>query len=141
MRRIFLIFMIALLPLRSWAGDIMAMDMTVQHLAAINIEANSAHDKRAGSSFDAPSTANPGTDCPGHTAMGTSPQSSAADPADTPADGHCSTCGVCQICHTVALANTSVGLASTFTAPTLLPLGSTRFTSALAAPSLKPPIS
>ena len=141
MHRIVLIIMIALLPLRSWAGDVMAMDMTVQHLVAINIEAGRTDATMAGNAFDSHSAANPGVDCPGHGATGSSLLPGAVDPSDTPANGHCSTCGICQICHVVALANTAAGLAPAIIATPLLPFGSTRFTSAPSALGLKPPIS
>jgi hypothetical protein len=141
MRRIFLILMIALLPLRSWAGDIMAMEMTMQHVIAINFIAISPDNTGASGLFYAHKAASTGAECPGHTAMGFAPAPAAADPAYTPSDGHCSTCGVCQICHTVALAQATVWLAPAFIAPTLVPIGGTRFTSALPALGLKPPIS
>ena len=63
------------------------------------------------------------------------------DAADNTASGHCNTCGVCQICHTVALAGTPVFNPPQAVSVLPLPLRSTHFASALPAPSLKPPIS
>lgn len=140
MRHIFVILMIAMLPLRSWAGDLMAMDMTTQHINAISFIASSAYDTRTRGTFDTNQTTDPGFECPGHVPTASVPIS-VVNAADTPADGHCSTCGVCQICHVVALAQTTVWLAPTFIPPALAPIGGTRFTSALPALGLKPPIS
>lgn len=140
MRHIFVILMIALLPLRSWAGDLMAVDMATQHINAISFIANSAYEVGTTGTFDKNQAADPGSECPGHVATASSPIS-VVNAADTTADGHCSTCGVCQICHVVALAPTTVRLAPTFISSTVAPFGGTRFTSALSALGLKPPIS
>ena len=140
MRHLFVILMIALLPLRSWAGDLMAIDMATQHVNAIIFIANNTHDTGTRGTFDTNQAANPGSECSGHVATA-SGAISVVNAADTPADGHCSTCGVCQICHVVALAQTTVWLAPTFIPPALAPIGGTRFTSALPALGLKPPIS
>ena len=141
MRRFFLFLMIALLPLRSWAGDIMAVDMTMQHLVAINYIANNAYATRASDTLDTNQATDPSSECPGHAAMVPGIVPGAVNTTNTPTDDHCSTCGVCQICHTVALAQVTVGLASAFIAASLVPLVGTRFTSALPALGLKPPIS
>jgi hypothetical protein len=144
MRHFFLILMIALLPLRSWAGDIMAMEMASQHLNAITLIAETTDDTWVNGHFGSQTsaeTARSTADCPGHVAMAPQESPGAVDAVDSAPNGHCSTCGVCQICHTVALASATLWLAQSFATSSLLPFGSSRFTSALPALGLKPPIS
>ena len=89
-------------------------------------------------------------ECPGHSAMlpakaavsrGTEALPEGASTADEPPPGNCSTCGVCQICHSVALANW-LNVSSPVLIAHSLPLpDSTPFASAFAALCQKPPIS
>ena len=123
MRRILIILMIALLPLRSWAGDLMAVSMSTEALtvatASIAVHQASADAK----------------DCAGHSG----PQSLTSD-AIALDDGHCETCVACQICHSVAFVNViSVphGALEGTVEETLL---SSRFASATLADCVKPPI-
>lgn len=135
MHRLFLFILIALLPLRGWVGDVMAMEMASQQLNTILSVATHAQPTGATGQFGSQNAAATHSECPGHPAM------ASGDASDNTASGHCNTCGVCQICHTVALAGTAAfnPPQAVFVLP--LPLGSTRFASALPAPSLKPPIS
>lgn len=123
MRILFLALMIALLPLRGWVGDAMALErvtpsQTTHHAAA-------------------PATALP--DCheahPDHAGMaGTASEDAGQASAD------CDTCTACQICHSVAL--TAV-LPPTLTPdlPTLAPRSSLpQYASAERAAGFKPPI-
>ena len=148
MRRLFLITMIALLPLRGWVGDAMAMEMAidmpvqmamaVQKTSPLNTiisVADQAHPTRATGHFGSENAAATHAECPGHSAM------ASGDATDNAASGHCNTCGACQICHTVALAGTVLFNPPQAISVLPLPLGSTRFASALPALSLKPPIS
>ena len=150
MRRLFLFIMIALLPLRGWMGDVMAVEMASQGMNATKSVATYAHSTGATGQFDGKNAALTQAECPGHAAMAVG---LAADPvdalapgdaagaADDAANGHCNTCGVCQICHTVALAN-AVALSPPDFTPHPLPfMGSIRFASALTALGQKPPIS
>jgi hypothetical protein len=150
MRRVFLILMIALLPLRGWMGDAMAMAMTapiapgamvhvsLQNPVATSSIANYVDLTGAIAQFDIQVAAPAHPDCPGH-----STQASAAADSNAATDlADCKTCGLCQICHTVALPGNLFGAAPFhINPPAPLPLGSARFASALPAPSLKPPIS
>lgn len=133
MRRMFLvILLIALTPLRSWAGDAMAVRMAGSGPVELAMQAAPEHD-----------------DCPGHhdTAASASAQTlpdpgatAKADDLDTAQD-HCGTCASCQACCTVALvAVPPVALASVphYSLP---PAGVTAFTSAEVALGQKPPIS
>ena len=127
MRRFFLIFMIALLPLRGWAGEVMAMDMLAQHAPAIQKVAAHAHQASTSSTFDMEMQA----DC--HEASEV-----------TPSDGgtsHCGTCPLCQMCHTVAAPAPFEALPTSWLPHAQPTTGPTRFASAPAAFALKPPIS
>ena len=135
MHRLFLIIMIVLLPLRGWVGDVMAMDMASQHLNTVISVASHTQPKRATGQFVSENAAATHAECPGH------PATASGDAADNTASGHCNTCGVCQICHTVALAGTAIFNPPQAVSVLPLPLRSTRFASALPAPCLKPPIS
>ena len=119
MRRLFLILMIALLPLRAWAGDVMAVGMMTVNLAT--------HVPCAGHDASEPG------------ALERSPDST--EVADVSPSAHCETCVACQICHSVALANPAILQAPAVTSPVQPASLSTRFASALLAISLKPPIS
>ena len=158
MRHWFLIFLIALLPLRGWAAGGMATQMAVQHGAVMlmeqpliateniaNYQASTGtsgtfyHKNAADDALQAP------PDCPGHASHGAALNPVAGEQATplepTPPLADCgSACGVCQICHSVALTvslpQTLVGGSSPAVSSAYLP----RFTSADRALSLKPPI-
>ncbi len=113
MRRLFLILMIAVLPLRAWAGDTMAVGMMTANVAA--------H-----------------VPCAGHDAV----ESASSQPAsDVNSNAHCETCVVCQICHSVALTGLARVQLPPITSPSQPAIRGARFASALLAISLKPPIS
>ena len=154
MRVLLIIFMVALLPLRGWAGEVMATEMassqiTHQHEQlddAIELVAGHAHKqgvsatfkgKKAAfevqkSPFEAKGTQSAAMhDCEGH---------AKADEA-SPADRHCDSCAACQACHTVALATAEPSLNLTFSSRTLPRPASAHFASATAALGQKPPIS
>lgn len=85
MRLLFVILLIALMPLRSWAGDAMAIRMAggmVPSGHTQGIEAASAHD-----------------DCPGGHHNAAPMQTTAANEVQD----HCANCASCQACFTVAL--------------------------------------
>jgi hypothetical protein len=118
MRVLFLALMIALLPLRGWVGDAMAMDMAAAALEPAGMA----------------------SDCPGHadrqagTERGT-------DHAESHAGTDCSHCTACQICHSVALTPMALPLAAA-ALPAVAPTSSTRQpASAERTPGFKPPIS
>ena len=131
MRRVFLILMIALLPVRGWAADMMGVVMAAQELSAVHSVADSGSEARAGNPSGAEPAFNMSADCP----MGA---------IQTPDDGASDThqgCATCQLCMALFTANTPVPII-TITLPQA-PQGraSTRFTSAERAPGFKPPIS
>lgn len=141
MRFFVIAFMIALLPVRGWLGDAMAADMLRATLAQNEIAteniADSAYSSRAGSHFSSENSTSQmpagHADCAGH---------EPADNADdTGMDAHCSTCTVCQTCHTVALSPVMASL-SAAPHPHALPASlQPRYASAERALFIKPPIS
>ena len=162
MRHLMLAFMILLLPLRGWAGDMMATGMAAGQLTGLHAEqrhpariatetgATNAHGTGAPAQFHAKKA--------DHHASGglqaVAKASSTHDCADMQAaapDGHhgvessspmdCGVCPSCQACHTVALTLKSEKTASVFN-PLAQPQAAVQtFASADAALSQKPPIS
>ena len=135
MRRLFLIVLIALLPLRGWAGAVMSVEMALQSRVA-------AHHTVSVTGLEsalAPGAAVKKSDC--HEQMAISGDSGTSDSRDTPPSSQCSTCVACQICHTVALTGMPpIAIAPpAFSSPQ--PVGGIRFASATLAAYLKPPIS
>ena len=144
MRQLLLILMIALLPMRGWVGDVMAMEMSAQKLVAITLVANNAHPTRATGQFNGENMPAAQGECAehaGNAAIHSTSVADAASSADDATSGHCNTCAVCEICHSVALHNAMASNPPDFIPHTLPSIGSTRFASALSALGQKPPIS
>jgi hypothetical protein len=117
-RLILTLLLIVLLPLRSWAGDAMAIQMAAQPATVIQSEAHAI-----------PLASADTVDCAGHT--------------DTAVESapHCSTCASCQVCFNLAIVPPVVQLHTEtlrFSAPTPVRV---RFASADIALGQKPPIS
>jgi hypothetical protein len=138
MRRLILAVMIILLPLRGWMGDAMAVEAVTGTPIAIQSIAVDAHPTSGITYFGADSghqglRAGPGQ-CPDHASA-----PAGGDDGDTSAHGLA--CTLCQVCHTVAMNADATPLA-TLPLPALAPEAPFhRFTSALPARGLKPPIS
>lgn len=124
-RILFLALLIALLPLRGWVGDAMAMERTAAALAqtaehSLMVDMADHH-----------------ADCHGHAAT-VNAHAEAAPPSMA---DDCGSCTACQICHTLALTPVSLTsvpsphLAGHPDAPVIT------FSSAERAPGFKPPIS
>lgn len=132
MRRLFLIFLIALLPLRGWAAALMSVDMPLQSSpAAYQV----VHGADRGVDLGSDRVGQVKTDCPDHTGM-----LATSDVKDTGVNSHCSTCVACQICHSVALTGVPKIEFAPATAASPKPPGGSRFASALLASRVKPPI-
>jgi len=140
MRHLFLIFMIALLPLRGWVSDAMATGMLAsqvqQHLQnATKKVATHGHEAGTKAHQDTETevavAAPTAADCPGH--------ASGAQAHAT--DAHCDSCSACQACHTVALSPAAAGVTTVCDLRTLPPAAVAQFASAEAALRQKPPIS
>ncbi len=127
MRRTLLLLMIALLPLRAWAGDVMAL--TVSLSAAAAVVQTGVPPCHGDSASHTPSPSVEATDVALHTVQ-----------TDSHSDHTNAGCTSCDICHVSALGG-PVACSSPpsplmgFSAPT-----STRFTSAVLPGQQKPPI-
>ena len=140
MRHLFLIFMIALLPLRGWVSDAMATGMLASQVQqhqynATKIAAPHAHEAGVQVHQDTETVvanaAKTAADCSGHASGG----------AGHAADTHCDSCSVCQACHTVALSPAAVAVTAVFNLRTLPRAVVAQFASAETALRQKPPIS
>lgn len=149
MHRWLLILMIALLPLRGWVGDVMAVEMASKSFTATENIANYSIPKMANDGFNDKNTVGTHAECPGHADMpnglsasstGTAVLAATAENGNEPASGHCNTCSTCQICHTVALTSHMALNPPGFTPHALPATGSIRFASAFTALGQKPPI-
>ena len=125
MRYFVFVLMIILLPLRGWAGDVMATHMAISTIA---IEKGAV--KAPAAEVATPSAA---PDC--HQELAN--QSSTAD---TPSADPCSTCAACQACHTVALLLPRPNVAIGCAAPHMQSVTAAIFSSADVALGHKPPI-
>ena len=137
MRRLVLALMIVLLPLRGWAGDVMAVEMASMAIATKS-EAVRAPEIGVTAAFDQQNRALGTTqtlpDC--HVQLAGHPELSKSANND-----HCGTCQACQACHTVALSPSSLDVTVSFASPQLRPARAAAFTSASAVLGQKPPIS
>ncbi|SDZ06944.1 hypothetical protein SAMN05518669_120106 [Variovorax sp. YR634] len=138
MRTLLLALMIALLPIRGWLGDAMAVEMVRHSLpaaeAAVSMataatEAHCHEAMDAGSSMDMQ--------------MGMADHAGSHDNSSNDGTGHqgCGTCTACQVCHTLALGGMPL-VDIVHSAPQAPPAAhAARFASAEPAQGLKPPIS
>ena len=145
MRRLLLILMIALLPVRGWASDVMSVAHAAQQLNTTELVATHELQTRATATFNAyfevKSVSSMPWDCP----MAAPDVDRAAQDRignwPMPPKSLCHGCGTCQLCMALA---TSMSLpvfdASTATYPVPLPRNS-GFSSATLPPGFKPPIS
>lgn len=133
MRVLLLALMIALLPLRGWVGDAMAMDMMSEALHtpshAIKSVATDTHPARHSGHFEAHHA-----DCAEHAAP--APTSDAAGSHD----GNCASHAACQLCHSVALATPPLTLAPAALPLAAPPLALAGFANAELPRGFKPPI-
>jgi hypothetical protein len=137
MRHLVLALMIVLLPLRGWAGDVMATEMASASFA-IDKVATSAHETGARGLFDHQNWTTEAEktvpDC--HEQLATQTETNNAATTD-----HCGTCQACQVCHTVGLSPSPLSLTASFSPRQLRPTRAAEFTSAATALGQKPPIS
>ena len=137
MRTLLLALMIALLPIRGWLGDAMAVEMVRHSLPAASLVAEEASPASVAADAHCHETmeaADSGMDAMAHHDDGSSTNHG------TDHQG-CGTCTVCQVCHTVALGGTPL-IDIVHGAPQAPPAARTaRFASAEPVLGLKPPIS
>jgi len=143
MRLLLLALMIALLPLRGWVGDAMAMELMAATLQstedATDLIAHHPNKTRANTEFDAQPEELHHAECPGHAAMTGTPADSQHH-ADGANGSDCATCAACQICHTIALTPMTLHIASAALPARLPQASSHHFSSAERATGFKPPI-
>ncbi|MDB5885546.1 MAG: hypothetical protein JWR74_1717 [Polaromonas sp.] len=142
MRHLFIVLLIALLPLRGWVSDAMAADMLVsqvqaQQRAVGEAMAEHAHETgmkaHHGLEIAAQQLAGASANCADH------PPGSGPDSHDGAA--HCDSCSACQACHTVALSPAPVAVARVFNLGAVPRTAVAAFSSAEPALGQKPPIS
>ena len=140
MRTLLLALMIALLPIRGWLGDAMAVEMVRHALPASSMAAQEAFPASPALAaadahcHEAMEAADSGMETMAHHDEGSS--------SDHGTDHQgCGTCTVCQVCHTVALGGTPL-VDIVHGAPQAPPAAhAARFASAEPVLGLKPPIS
>ena len=150
--RVFLFaLMIALLPLRGFAGDVMATEMAIQ-LAAQHSQQNEVRDHHADATKNVATHADH-SGASGH--LDSHHETAAAQNAATTANacaGHVAaeqchssdnhgSCQACQACHTVALSLAFNPVQPVFASSMLPHLAAAQFASAETALGQKPPIS
>jgi hypothetical protein len=145
MRTLLLALMIALLPIRGWLGDAMALEMARHSMpaasASVATSATQAHCHEAMDAMDAMDRMD--TDSGMQMAMDMPDSHAAHADHDNGGADHqgCGTCTACQVCHTVALGGIPV-IDTVHGAPQAAPAAhASRFASAEPAQGLKPPIS
>ena len=104
MRRLLLLLMIVIAPLRSMAGDLMALEMATQQFAAVADGRGAAVSEAGDRQYAGGSLPGPHSDCMEQSIV----RASDAGPADQQPDGstasHCQTCSRCQVCSSAAFA-------------------------------------
>lgn len=142
MRHLLLALMIALLPLRGWVGDVMAMELmatTLHHTwSAIDSVAPQEDPTREEAGFHARHGTMTHAECPGHVTMA-EPDTQAGSQHHANATD-CSMCAACQICHAIALTPGTWLIEATFLPASQPQASAHRFASAEHAPGFKPPI-
>lgn len=140
MRLLLLALMIALLPLRSWVGDAMAMQMPAGHCLSVKNIAESSASMAAECCLPTISEETD-TGCP--KPVGAAEAVGAHGPASqAPAShGHCSNSSACLIYHVVGVVTALPLHASATPSHLVWPADGVPFASISLAPSLKPPIS
>lgn len=139
MRTLFFALMIALLPVRGWLGDAMAIEMVRHSMPAAEAVAGAAQAATEAHCHEAGDMAMSAMDGASHEdhAMADGHR----DDSDHASHQGCGTCTACQVCHSVALGGTELpGIAHD--APQAAPAApAARFASTEPFLGLKPPIS
>ena len=141
MRHLLIALMIALLPVRGWMGNAMAIDMAAgMAMQQVSMAQSSTEGATpvSGSSAASQATAAMPEDCP-MTAQNQNGKSVEGEPAgDTASLCNCDSCELCLALATFTLPTLAI---AAFTAHAEPPSHGTRFSSAERVFSLKPPIS
>ena len=142
MRRLLLILMIALLPVRAWASDVMTVASAAQALNATENVATYALSTRATAHFNSEIgttlTAGMPFDCPLLAQVVRNP---AQDKGGNPFKPLCHGCNTCQLCMALVTGYPMVQVSAARLPQAVQHLAAISFTSAERAPGFKPPIS
>lgn len=128
MRVLLFALMIALLPLRVWVGDAMAMEQLASALGNMHATASAPQEQRHEAQ-------------PCHEHAGEAHADPAGADDSSLAAGDCASCTVCQICHSVALTSALPWVAAAALPTTAPHTHAILHASAERAPGFKPPIS
>ena len=154
MRRLLLILMIALLPVRGWASDVMTVAHAAQQLNTTKLVATHSLQTRATATFDGYFEAKPASimpwDCPwrADNAAENVEESAAGNTGKAAQDGSgrlfkplCHGCGTCQLCMALVTGYPMTLVTATYLPQAVVQSATISFTSAERAPGFKPPIS
>ena len=137
MRHLLVALMIALLPVRGWMGNAMAIDMAMQQVSMAQSSTEGAMPV-SGSSAASMTTAAMPEDCP----MGAQNQDGKSVEGEQAGETAAScNCNSCELCLALATYTFPTMATATFTPHAEPPSHRTRFSSAERVFSLKPPIS
>jgi hypothetical protein len=138
MHKWILLLLIALLPLRGWAGDSMAGEMLAQQLVGSGGMA-SLHAIEVGAHRSQEPDQH-GHECLEH-AQSAAEAAVAHEPVVSDETASCSACVTCQACSSVAIALARHNAPAAAPVPARPAFTHARFASVQPAPGLKPPIS
>lgn len=142
MRCLMLILMIALLPVRGWASDVMSVAHASQQLNTIELVATQAMQTRATATFNGYFEAKPASSMPWDCPMAAQGGGSAApNPNSNPFKPLCHGCGTCQLCMALVTGYPMALVSATCLPQAVEQLATISFSSAERAPGFKPPIS
>jgi hypothetical protein len=143
MRRLFVVLLITLLPLRSWAGDAMAISMGSMAGPSVAIESIAGDDHSAWTSgpFDQETAAEMPADCPMLAQAGAAAATAPADGAASAAQPACHGCDTCALCLALFTSGADGIGHLAVSHRTLPPEPTASMASADPVPGFKPPIS
>ncbi|GEM_PF-241165 len=139
MRILIVTLMLALLPMRAWLGDAMAMQMVAGHAVTTESVASEHSDTRSEATFSVNSEV---SHLPCHEAdTGMHHGSEMLAYTDVSDHSDCGQCSVCQVCHGAAILLATDPLVISAQPALLMHSATSLFASVPSAPHLKPPIS
>ena len=137
MRHLLVALMIALLPVRGWMGNAMAIDMAMQQVSMAQSSTEGAMPV-SGSSAASMTTAAMPEDCPMSAQSQNGKSVEGEQAGDTASLCNCESCELCLALATFTLPKLAIAAFTAYAEP---PSHGTRFSNAERVFSLKPPIS
>lgn len=156
MRRLLLILMIAVLPVRGWASDVMTVASAAQQLSSTTstIEFIATHALLTGAIatfygyFEEKTASSMPWDCPWRASSiksvknaENSMQDGIDTASDSPSNRFCKGCNTCQLCMALVTGYPMALFSATYLPQAVQHVTAIGFTSAERAPGFKPPIS